>query len=115
MRLLWTFAGTVFLTIGIAGVVLPLLPGTVFLFLASVCYIRGSERLYRWLMGHRVLGHHVRVMLGEEPMPRRSKITAIVAMWIAVAISLFATGNAIVQIVLIALALFGTWFITARR
>ena len=115
MRLLWTVAGTVFLTIGVAGVILPLMPGTVFLLLASICYVRGSDRLYRWLMGHRVLGHHVRVMLGEERMPRRSKITAVAAMWIAVAISLFAANSVVVQVVLVGLAAVGTWFITARR
>jgi uncharacterized protein len=115
VRFLWTAAGTLFLAIGIAGVILPLMPGTVFLLLASICYVRGSERLHRWLMGHPVLGRQVRIMLGEEPMPRRSKITAIAAMWIAVGISLLAAKSVVVQGVLVALALFGTWFIAARR
>lgn len=113
-RLLWTSAGTIFLAVGVAGVVLPLLPGTIFLLLASVCYLRGSERLYRWLIDHRVLGRHVKVMLGQEPMTARSKATAIGAMWIAVAISFFATANASVQAALVALAGAGTWFIHAK-
>ena len=114
-RLLWTSAGTLFLAVGVAGVVLPLLPGTIFLLLASVCYLRGSERLYRWLIDHRVLGRHVKVMLGREPMTARSKATAIGAMWTAVAISLLATASAPVQAALVALAVAGTWFILARR
>lgn len=115
MRILWTVTGTVFLAVGIAGVILPVLPGTVFLLVASACYVRGSERLHRWLMSHPVLGHHVRVMLGEEAMPRRSKVAAISSMWIAVAISVFATSYLSIQLVLVALAAFGTWFIAARR
>lgn len=115
MRFVWISAGTIFLAIGVAGVILPMLPGTVFLLLASACYLRGSKRLHDWLMGHPVLGRQVRIMTGELPMPLRSKITAIAAMWIAVTISLFANRILALQIVLAALALFGTWFIVRRR
>jgi len=115
VRILWTVAGTVFLAVGVAGVILPLLPGTVFLLIASLCYVRGSERLHRWLVDHPILGHHIKVMTGEAPMPLRSKITAIAAMWIAVSISIFAARNGIVQIALAALAVYGTAFIVRRR
>lgn len=115
MRILWTLAGTVFLGIGVVGVVLPMMPGTVFLLLASICYLRGSERLHRWLMGHPVLGRQVKIMTGEEPMPRRTKVTAISAMWIAVTLSVVATEIVPLQAVLVALAVFGTWFIVKRR
>lgn len=114
-RLAWTVAGTVFLTIGIAGVILPMLPGTVFLLAASACYLRGSDRLHAWLHRHPVLGHHLRVITGEEPMPRRSKIVAISAMWIAVLLSVWRTDLLWLQIVLALLAVIGTAFITTRR
>lgn len=115
MRILWNLVGTVFLAIGVFGVVTPMMPGTVFLLLASLCYLRGSERLHRWLMEHPVLGRHVRNMTGEEPMPRRSKITAISAMWIAVVLSVVTTEILALQLLLVALALVGTWFIVWRR
>lgn len=115
MRILWIVTGTVFLVVGVAGVILPVMPGTVFLLLASICYLRGSERLHRWLMSHPVLGRHVRSMTGEEPMPVRSKVTAITAMWVAVTLSLIATGSLPLQILLLVLALVGTWFILVRR
>lgn len=114
-RILWAIAGTVLLAIGIAGVILPMLPGTVFLLGASACYVRGSDRLHRWLITHRILGYHLRVMKGEEPMPLRAKITAIGAMWIAVTLSLTRTDILLLQITLAALAVIGTWFILARR
>jgi uncharacterized membrane protein YbaN (DUF454 family) len=116
LKFIWTAAGTVFLGIGIAGVILPVMPGTVFLFLASLCYVRGSKRLHDWLMNHPVLGRQVKVMTGELPMPRRSKIVAISAMWIAVAISAFTVReHLIVHVVLASAAVFGTWFIVQRR
>ena len=112
VRFVWTFVGTIFLAVGIAGVILPMMPGTVFLLLASFCYLRGSKRLHAWLMGHPVLGRQVRIMTGELPMPLRAKVTAITAMWIAVTISLIRAPHVAVQLVL---AVFGTWFIVVRR
>jgi uncharacterized membrane protein YbaN (DUF454 family) len=114
-RALWTSAGTLFLGIGIAGIILPMLPGAVFLLIASACYVRGSARLHHWLMNHRVLGNHVRVMMGDAKMPVRAKVIAISAIWIAVGFSLTRTSLLPLQVVLVVLAIIGTWFITTRR
>ena len=114
-RMLWTTAGALFLTLGVAGVILPMLPGTIFLLAASACFVRGSERLDHWLRNHRVLGRHLRVVTGKEAMPLRAKIAAIAAMWIAVSISIAGTNNLALQIVLTLLAVTGTWFIARRR
>jgi uncharacterized membrane protein YbaN (DUF454 family) len=112
--MIWTAAGIVFLAIGIAGVILPMLPGTIFLFIASACFLRGSERLHQWLINHRVLGRHVRMVTDNEPMPRRAKVFAMAAMWAAVTFSIYATKMPAVQITLAVLALAGTWFIARR-
>jgi uncharacterized protein len=112
---MWTVAGSLFLAIGVAGVVLPLLPGTVFLFIASACFLRGSDRLHTWLHGHPVLGRQLRILNGEEPMPVPSKIVAISAMWIAVGVSIAATEILALQLALAILAIAGTWFIVAKR
>jgi uncharacterized membrane protein YbaN (DUF454 family) len=112
---MWTVAGTFFLAVGIAGVILPMLPGTVFLFVASACFLRGSDRLHSWLHQHPVLGHQLRIFKGEAPMPVRSKVMAISAMWIAVAISVISTSILPLQVVLVVLAVIGTAFISFRR
>ena len=115
VRVLWTAAGSLFLAVGVAGILLPLLPGTVFLLAASACYVRGSERLDRWLTSHPVLGHHLRVITGQEAMPLRSKIVAISAMWIAVTVSIAGSDIVPMQAGLSLLAAAGTWFIAVRR
>ena len=114
MRLLWTAAGIVFVGLGVAGIILPMMPGTIFLFLASLCFLRGSQRLHDWLVNHRVLGPHVRMVTGKEPMPLRAKVFAISAMWIAVLISLNTTAILAVQITLVVLAAIGTWVVGFR-
>ncbi|MET3352707.1 UNVERIFIED_ORG: uncharacterized membrane protein YbaN (DUF454 family) [Xanthobacter viscosus] len=49
-------AGLVFLVIGAIGMVVPMLPGTVFLILAAWCFTRSSPRFEAWLLNHRYLG-----------------------------------------------------------
>jgi uncharacterized membrane protein YbaN (DUF454 family) len=49
-------AGFLFLALGIAGIALPILPATPFLLAASACFLKGSARLYRWLMSNPRLG-----------------------------------------------------------
>lgn len=94
---------------------MPLMPGAVFLLAASICYLRGSSRLHRWLVTHPVLGRHVQMATGDLAMPLRAKVTALGAMWIAVSVSLFATPHLVTRLVLVVLAAIGTWFILARR
>ncbi|MDR2398201.1 MAG: YbaN family protein [Spirochaetaceae bacterium] len=58
-KLLCIIGGFALLGLGIAGIALPVLPATPFLVAASVCFMKGSPRLYRWLMGNRFLGPRI--------------------------------------------------------
>ena len=42
------------------GIFVPGLPTTVFLILASACYIRSSERLYNWLIKNKTFGKYIK-------------------------------------------------------
>lgn len=55
-RLFWLLAGLVFVAIAMIGIVLPLLPTTPFLLVATYCFARSSERLNRWLLTHPTFG-----------------------------------------------------------
>ena len=45
--------------LGIVGLVLPLMPGTVFLIAAAWCFSRSSPRFESWLINHPQLGPQV--------------------------------------------------------
>ena len=110
-RFAWTVAGTILLVIGIAGVILPLMPGTVFLLGASACYLRGSERLHRWMHEHRVIGPHLKAIAAGQGMPMRAVVISLVAMWGAVTVSVMRIANPYAVVSFIGLALVGTYFI----
>lgn len=114
-RLAWTAAGTLFLGLGIAGVILPVMPGTVFLLAASACYIRGSKRLHTWLHSHPQLGPHLRAVADGRGMPMRARVIALAMMWIGVAFSIHRVDLLLVEAMLVLLAIIGTAFITRPR
>lgn len=61
VRLLWNAAGLIFTGCGIAGYILPVMPGTVFLILALVCFDRGNNNyLASWLRNHPWFGSSLR-------------------------------------------------------
>jgi hypothetical protein len=81
VRALLVAAGCLALALGTVGVFLPLLPTTPFLLLAAACFIRSSDRLYRWLVGHRWFGAYIRNYREHRAMTRRAKLVMLVLLW----------------------------------
>jgi len=78
--------------LGALGAALPGLPATIFFLAALWCFARSSPRLERWLRESRIARPYRAYLDGGNPLPRRARVTAIVAMWAAVGASLLALG-----------------------
>jgi uncharacterized membrane protein YbaN (DUF454 family) len=102
VKIFWNIAGTVFVGLGVLGALLPLLPATPFLLLAAACYVRGSERLYNWLMNNRYLGTYIRNFRDGRGMPMRAKIIAIAVLWISLVYSAYRIDIPMVKLALLA-------------
>ena len=91
--------------LGIVGVFVPILPTTPFLLLAAACYMRSSERFYRWLLSNRVFGAYVRNYIEGRGMPVRIKVFTILLLWLAIGLSAtFAVQSLAIRIILISIA-----------
>lgn len=80
MRILWGIGGSLALCLGIIGAALPLLPTVPFLLLAAFCFSRSSDKWYRWLTTHPVLGPPIRDWNVRQAISRRVKWKASISM-----------------------------------
>ena len=80
--------GWICVVVGIAGLFLPLVPGTLFLILAAACFTRSSPRFEAWLLNHPRLGPPVRRWRETRAIPRGAKAVAgvsLAASWALIA------------------------------
>ncbi|XES77410.1 MAG: YbaN family protein [Candidatus Bathyarchaeia archaeon] len=94
-------AGTICVCLGAIGIVLPILPTTPFLLLAAACYLRGSERMYHWLLTNRWFGTYIKNYHEGKGMSARGKIFTLTLLWVTILYSaLFVVNSWIIQVVL---------------
>lgn len=79
-RYLYQLAGGLFCGLGIIGMLLPVMPTTVFLLLALACFSRGSPRLANALLQHRWLGAPLRRWQATRCIPPRIQAIACLSM-----------------------------------
>lgn len=59
--------------IGMVGVVLPVLPTTPFLLLASFCFVKGSERFDRWFRETKIYKSYAEDFINDRSMTFKRK------------------------------------------
>lgn len=91
-RPLWMAGGLVFMALGWIGLVLPMMPGVVFLLLALFCFARGDPAWERRLLDHRVMGPPLRDWRERRSVSRAAKRSALAAMAAAGALSWWWVG-----------------------
>ena len=80
--------GCFFVGLGVLGAMLPILPTTPFLLLASFFFVRSSPRLNDWLFRSPLFGPFLRDWNEHHGVRLHVKLTAIVTVLLAVAASL---------------------------
>jgi uncharacterized protein len=102
-RLLLFALAWIFLAVGIAGLFLPVVPGTLCLILAAGCFTRSSPRFEKWLLDHPRFGPPVRAWRETGAVPRRAKIFAAISLAASWLIIVATSDSAIVAVVTAAL------------
>ncbi|MFP8966574.1 YbaN family protein [Pokkaliibacter sp. CJK22405] len=87
-RCVWLVLGWLALAMGILGIILPGLPGTVFILASAACFAKGSPRVYQALLNHRLTGPSIYAWQQYRAMPRRAKLAAYTTLFIAWAVGM---------------------------
>mgnify|MGYP001174091332 FL=1 len=113
--LLITF-GSIAFVFGILGVFLPLVPTTPLLLLAAACYVRSSQKLYRWLIHNKWFGQYIENFRSGQGIPLRAKVSGIVVLWLSIGITaVFVVPFYAVKIALVLMAAVVTWYILSFK
>jgi uncharacterized membrane protein YbaN (DUF454 family) len=104
-RYAYLTAGVLLVAIGIIGIFLPLLPTTIFLILASACFVKSSPRANEWLRNHKLLGAYIDNYQNKTGLTRNAKIAYIITLWTSIFLSAFLlTKELYIQILLLVIA-----------
>lgn len=105
-KYLYLISGFLLVAIGVIGIFLPLLPTTIFLILASICFVKSSPGANEWLRNHKVLGGYIDNYQNKTGLTRNAKIVNIITLWTSILLSAFLLTEALyIRIILLAIAI----------
>lgn len=99
-------SGFLLVMIGVVGIFLPVLPTTIFLILASACFIKSSPQANEWLRNHKILGMYIKNYQDKSGLTVKSKIINTTFLWLMISVSAyFFTELWYIRLLLLAIAI----------
>ncbi len=88
-KFLLIIAGYMFVVLGVIGIILPIMPSTIFFILAAASFLRSSEKNYERLINNRYIGKYIKDYIEQQGMTKNSKIISISFLWLSLLVSIF--------------------------
>jgi uncharacterized membrane protein YbaN (DUF454 family) len=113
LKSLWLILAFVCFGFGAAGVILPVLPTTPFLLLASFCFAKGSKKFHLWFQSTKLYQKHLDGFVKERTMLLKTKVCILLPVSVMLICAMVLMENAFGRMFLIFLILFKyTYFFT---
>lgn len=113
---LWISGGILCVVLGTLGIFLPVLPTTVFFLLAAAAFAHSSDRLYKWIMNHRVFGRFIYNYRQYHAILVQTKVVSVSFLWLTIGASaIFAVDQWWLRGLLAVIAIGVTWHILALK
>ena len=106
IKLLWLMIGIVSMVLGAIGVVLPVLPTTPFLLLASFCFAKGSDRFHKWFIGTKLYKKHLESFFTSRSMTLKTKLCILLPASAMLILSMLAMSNIYGRVFIVFLIIF---------
>ena len=95
--------GIFFVGLAILGAILPVMPTTVFLLLASACFAKSSPRLHKKLLAHKTFGPMIYHWQETRSIPKKAKIISLLTMLCSLAWSFYMLDSLIMRMAVVVL------------
>ena len=106
IKLLWLRIGIVSMILGAIGVVLPVLPTTPFLLLASFCFAKGSDRFHKWFIGTKLYKKHLESFVTSRSMTLKTKLCILLPASAMLILAMLAMSNIYGRVFIVFLIIF---------
>lgn len=114
MHYIYIIVGVISFGLGAIGVIMPVLPTTPFLLLASFCFARGSKRFNDWFTGSSIYKKHLESFVTRREMTLKQKITILAFADIMMAFPLIILDSIHIKIFLVILIIFKFYYFIFR-
>lgn len=114
INIVFVTLGFLFLAIGLIGVMVPVLPTTPFLLLASASFVKGSSRFDSWLKGTKVYKDYAEDFVNNRAMTFKRKSQLMILSDIMLLFPLIKIDNTYVRAFIIAVIIIKYWYFIFR-
>ena len=90
-KLFWNILGFISLGLAYVGVITPGIPYSPFVVFAAYCFSKGSERMHKWIMNHKLFGPFLTNWGEKRVFPQKMKYFMLAMMSLSL-ILMWSTG-----------------------
>ena len=109
MKLIYALLGLLCLGIGIAGVILPMMPGTPFLFLTLFFFAKSSNRLHNWFLQTELYHKHLKTFKEQRALTKQAKSRILLLATAMLSIGFYFTPSVVGKSIIIMVLLIKYW------
>lgn len=114
MKVVYIILGFFFTLLGAIGVIIPILPTTPFLLLASFFYAKGSIRFHQWFTSTKLYNKHLREFVSERAMTLETKIKLLTFASTMLLIAFLMVDVIYARVTIILLVIFKYYYFTFK-
>lgn len=113
-KLLFVILGIMSMGIGIVGIAIPVLPTTPFLILASVLFVKGSDRFDLWFRNTKIYKDYAEDFINHRSMTLKRKVTLMFISDFMLAFPLIIVDNIYLRLFIIAVVILKYYYFIFR-
>lgn len=110
INLLLVLMGLLFTGIGMVGVLIPVLPTTPFLILASVCFMKSSDKFDRWLRKTKIYQNYAEDFVRDRSMTFKRKAKLMFISDLMLLFPLIKLDSIYLKLFIVAIIILKYWF-----
>lgn len=106
LNIMYLILAFFFMGLGFIGVVVPILPTTPFLLLASYFFVKGSPKFNTWFLSTKLYKNHLEEFIRTRSMTLRKKLSIVIPVSIMLFITAIMMEKTALRILIISLVIF---------